>query len=356
MKRIFIVFFLLAGATLWAQNPLEKHILASKYAVDSIVAAQKAYLLKQLSSVEDLLEQQKISEEQAQQMKKDFKERSKQRTQQLIYAQAQTLQGQLDKELKALPADSLKVTSDTLASSSEAYQKAVAQVDSLAQRQEANKYIRRYINRGDVYLPYLALGVLNLSSAEHFGDKRLSPLGSKSFELGLYTNFRLKKNDNLLHLNFGVSWLYENFKIRGNYYYDRQAGNTQLTPYDSELTKSKFRAHYLIIPIDIEWDFSKDKVHRNVSYFQTHENLYLGVGAFVGLLLDSSQKINYQQQGDVYKTIIRKDLYTNLWTYGISAHIGVKGWSLYGRYSLAPLFTNNPKGEYPFMIGIRAGR
>ena len=55
MKRIFIAFFLLAGATLWAQNPVEKHILASKYAVDSIVAAQKAYLFKQLSSVEDLL-------------------------------------------------------------------------------------------------------------------------------------------------------------------------------------------------------------------------------------------------------------------------------------------------------------
>ena len=36
--------------------------MASKYAVDSIVAAQKAYLFKQLSSMEDLLKQQKISE------------------------------------------------------------------------------------------------------------------------------------------------------------------------------------------------------------------------------------------------------------------------------------------------------
>ena len=129
-----------------------------------------------------------------------------------------------------------------------------------------------------------------------------------------------------------------------------------MVPYGQELTKSKFRLHYLLLPVDLEWDFSKDGVHRNTSYFQNHENLYFGVGAFVGLLLDANQKVNYQQQGDTYKNIMRKDINVNLWTYGLSAHIGVKGWSLYARYSLAPLFTGNTTSEYPFMIGIRAGR
>ena len=69
--------------------------------------------------------------------------------------------------------------------------------------------------------------------------KRLSPLGSKSFELGIYTNYRLRKNDNLLHLNLGLSWLYQSFKIRDGLYYQHQAGNTLLVPYGSELTKSK---------------------------------------------------------------------------------------------------------------------
>ena len=355
MKKIFIGYFLLVGGTLWAQQPLEKQIKESKYAIDSIVAARKSMLLKQLASVEDLLEQGKITQEEAEQLKKGFKTRSERQTKQLKYQQAQRLQGQLDEALKAIPADSLFATKDTLAPA-QAYEKVVAQVDSLSRRKESDTYLRRYVNRWDIYYPYLALGVLNLSSAEHFGDKRLSPLGSKSFELGLYTNFRLKKNDNLLHLNFGVSWLYQNFKVRNNLFYDREGDHTRLVAYHNELTKSKLRLHYLMIPVDLEWDFSKDKVYRNASYFQNHEGLYLGVGAFVGVLLDANQKINYQQQGDTYKTIIRKDLTTNLWTYGLSAHIGVKGWSLYARYSLAPLFTGNSKGEYPFMIGIRAGR
>ena len=261
----------------------------------------------------------------------------------------------MDKALKESPADSLLTPADTLASA-RTHQKTMAQVDSLARRQETNTYYRRYAGRTDYYSPYLALGALNLASAEQFGDKRLSPLGSKSFELGIYNNFRLRKNNNRLHLNFGLSWLYQSFKIRGNYYYDRQGGDTQLVSYGQELTKSKLRLHYLLLPVDLEWDFSKDGVHRNTSYFQNHENLYFGVGAFVGLLLDANQKVNYQQQGDTYKNIMRKDINVNLWTYGLSAHIGVKGWSLYARYSLAPLFTGNTTSEYPFMIGIRAGR
>ena len=355
MKRLSLVSLLLMAFPLWAQNTLEQYILKSKYAVDSIVATQKAHLYKQLASVEDLLEQQKISKEEAKQMEEDFRARTKQRTRQLIYAQAQTLQSQLDKALKESPADSLLTSADTLASAL-THQRTMAQVDSLARRQETNTYFRRYAGRTDYYSPYLALGALNLASAEQFGDKRLSPLGSKSFELGIYNNFRLRKNNNRLHLNFGLSWLYQSFKIRGNYYYDRQGGETQLVPYGQELTKSKLRLHYLLLPVDLEWDFSKDGVHRNTSYFKNQENLYFGVGAFVGLLLDANQKVNYQQQGDTYKNIMRKDINVNLWTYGLSAHIGVKGWSLYARYSLAPLFTGNTTSEYPFMIGIRAGR
>jgi len=183
MKRLSLVFLLFAFP-LWAQNTLEQHILKSKYAVDSIVAAQKAHYYKQLASVEDLLEQQKISKEEAKQMEEDFKARTKQRTRQLIYAQAQTLQSQLDKALKEASADSLLTSTDTLASV-HTNQKTMAQVDSLARRQETNTYFRRYVGRTDHYSPYIALGVLNLSSAEQFGDKRLSPLGSKSFERGI---------------------------------------------------------------------------------------------------------------------------------------------------------------------------
>ena len=171
MKSFFFAFLLLGSIPLWSQNSLERQILQSKYAVDSIIATQKTHLFKQLGSVEDLLEQGKISKEEAEQMKKDFKQRAKRRTQQLLYTQAQSLRDQLDKELQSFPADSLLMPADSL-NPHLPYEKTMAQVDSLAQRQEANTYLRRYMNRGDIFSPYLALGVLNLHSAGHFGDKR----------------------------------------------------------------------------------------------------------------------------------------------------------------------------------------
>ena len=77
MKSFFFAFLLLGSIPLWSQNSLERQILQSKYAVDSIIATQKAYLFKQLGSVEDLLEQGKISKDEAEQMKKDLLPTSK---------------------------------------------------------------------------------------------------------------------------------------------------------------------------------------------------------------------------------------------------------------------------------------
>lgn len=51
----------------------------------------------------------------------------------------------------------------------------------------------------------------------------------------------------------------------------------------------------------------------------------------------------------------RKYYNVNEWTYGVSAHIGYGWFSFYARYSLVPLFTNNPINEYPFSVGIRLG-
>lgn len=92
MKSFFFAFLLLGSIPLWSQNSLERQILQSKYAVDSIIATQKAHLFKQLGSVEDLLEQGKISKDEAEQMKKDFKQRAKRRTQQLLYTKHSPLE------------------------------------------------------------------------------------------------------------------------------------------------------------------------------------------------------------------------------------------------------------------------
>ena len=361
----FCIFFLLVGkGTSWAQDPLEKQplqdpleaqIRKAKYTIDSIVSTQKRMLNKQLASVEDLLEQKKITSSDAKRLKEALEIRSQQQVKEFIYHQAQNLQLQLQKGIAKRASDSLRV-SPQKALSSPSYERVLAQVDSLALQEKEDTYRRRYTDRGESFSPYIALSALNLASKEHFGDKRLSPLGSKSFEIGFYSNYRLKKNDNLLHLTYGLSWVYNSYKIRGDFYYDRQGGNTVLTPYSQELTKSKFRNHYLMLPVELEWDFSQSESYRGTSYFSTHQSFRLGVGVFLGVLLDDSQKLNWEASEDSYKLLLRKNLRTNRTSCGLSAHIGYGQSSLYFRYSLSPLFVGNAVGEYPFSVGIRIGR
>ena len=73
------------------------------------------------------------------------------------------------------------------------------------------------------------------------------------------------------------------------------------------------------------------------------------------MAIGDSQKIKYNNGGDTYKTVMRNDLNVSPFIYGLSAHLGYKSFSIYARYSLAPLFRNNPVNEYPFSIGMRFG-
>lgn len=113
----FCIFFLLVGkGTSWAQDPLEKQplqdpleaqIRKAKYTIDSIVSTQKRMLNKQLASVEDLLEQKKITSSDAKRLKEALEIRSQQQVKEFIYHQAQNLQLQLQKGIAERASDSL---------------------------------------------------------------------------------------------------------------------------------------------------------------------------------------------------------------------------------------------------------
>ena len=116
----FCIFFLLVGkGTSWAQDPLEKQTLQdpleaqirkAKYTIDSIVSTQKRMLNKQLASVEDLLEQKKITSSDAKRLKEALEIRSQQQVKEFIYHQAQNLQLQLQKGIAERASDSLRVS------------------------------------------------------------------------------------------------------------------------------------------------------------------------------------------------------------------------------------------------------
>ena len=166
-------------------------------------------------------------------------------------------------------------------------------------------------------------------------------------------NTRLLKNNNLLHLTYGTSLLVNTLRMKGNTYYVIDDNITKIMPYPKEVTLSKFKTHYMIVPLNLEFDFTKPVEKKGKTYYPFAESFRFGVGGYVGVLWTAKQKIKYNEQGGKVKDVAFKNFNVNELIYGVSAHIGYKSCLLYARYNLVPLFKSNPINEYPYSIGIR---
>lgn len=204
---------------------------------------------------------------------------------------------------------------------------------------------------------YFSIAYHNLNSREHFSNDAFRNWGSKSMEIGFSRNTRIFKNSNLLHLNYGIAFMMDKLKMRGDTYFVDNKGITTIEPFNYSTCVSKFKTHYLTLPINLELDFSPTIIKNGKIYYPTKTDFRVGVGAFVGVLTGNRQKIKYtDEKGRRSTSLDRSDFNLNQWIYGVTAHIGYRKTTFYMKYTLTPLFKNNPVKEYPFSVGIRFGR
>lgn len=353
MKTLHLLWMtcLLATSVITAQNNSEEAIKKSKATIDSIVSSEKETLKKKLSAVNELLKEKKISEELSQQMKEELTATTEKNIKEKTAAEAEHL-AKLIRE-GATSASTETQTNTVTTAKSDAYKRAMEELETIFRKKEEKK-VNTYRALDEIGL-YMAIGFHNLNSSNGFGDNRFKPLGSKSFELGFTSGFRLLKTNNLLHINYGIAWMHNGLKFKESEYFVRENGVTKSVEYTAnKLNKSKLRTNYLIVPVDFEFDFTPPKTKNGVSIYPVHDSFRVGFGGYVGVSIGNSQKIRYDD-GSIHKNVIREDLNISPWVYGLSAHLGYKSCVLYARYSLAPLFRNNPVNEYPFSIGIRFG-
>lgn len=354
MKTLHLLWMtcLLATSVITAQNNSEEAIKKSKATIDSIVSSEKETLKKKLSAVNELLKDKKITEELGLQIKEDLTATTEKNIKEKTAAEAEHLakliREQVDSKATVNTIDTLSVDKP------KDYLRAMEELEKIFNTKEDKKpNTKRSSYQVELYT---AIGLHNLMSNNNFGDSRFQTLGSRSFEVGLATGFRLLKANNLFHINYGIAWMYNGLKFKESEYFVRENDVTKSVPYTAnKLSKSKLRTNYLIVPIDFEFDFTPSKIGKKFVSYPVHSSFRAGFGGYVGLSIGNSQKIKYNDGSDIYKTVIRNDLNVSPFIYGLSAHLGHKNVSVYARYSLTPLFRNNPVNEYPFSIGIRLG-
>ncbi|MDA6070716.1 hypothetical protein NJT12_13915 [Flavobacterium sp. AC] len=198
-----------------------------------------------------------------------------------------------------------------------------------------------------------AMGLNNMMVDGKLQDANYSFIGSHFYEWGFTYNSRLMKNDNLLHAKYGLSLMYNNIRPTDNRSFVVNGDQTVLQTNAINLDESRFRNVYVVLPLHLEFDFSKPQVSNGKTYFRTHKSFRFGIGGYAGINVKSKQILKFDQDDLDYKTTIKGDYNVNNFIYGLSSYVGYKALSLYAKYDLNPLFKDNPVKENNISLGLR---
>jgi hypothetical protein len=198
-----------------------------------------------------------------------------------------------------------------------------------------------------------AAGVNNLVTDRAVAHSDFRYWGSHFYEWGFTSNTRLFKNDNLLHLKYGMSLMYNNLRPTDNRLFVVNGNQTNLETSTVNLKDSRFRNVYLTVPLHLEFDFTKAKDKDGKKIFRTHESVRFGIGGYAGFRVKSKQKLCYEIDGNEFSSKEKGDFNVNDFIYGVSTYIGYKETSLYLKYDLNPLFKDNAIKQNNISLGVR---
>mgnify|MGYP003455610353 FL=1 len=200
-----------------------------------------------------------------------------------------------------------------------------------------------------------ATGFNNLVTDGAIANSEFGYARSTFYEWGLTWNTRLSKNSNLLHFKYGVGFMYNMLHATENRVFAEIGDKTVLVDagVDTKANKTYFKNVYFVVPMHLEFDFSKTITDGDKKIFKSHKGARFGIGGFVGVNTNSKQFMRYNQDGHKISVRDKGDFNVNDFTYGLSTYIGYKQTSLYLKYDLNPMFKNNAVDQNNISLGIR---
>ena len=340
--RNFTIYLALAicliASKLSAQETFEDRVKAISDKIELITKEEKAALKKELEAVNKDLEAGTITKAQADEKKLQLAEvRSK---------NIETRIGQAQEELK----DLVKLKVDGKIKDKYGYVYGIRiKIDT---KQDSIRRSRGELRTTSQFV--FAAGVNNLVTDGAVAGSDYRYWGSHFYEWGVTANTRLFKNDNLLHLKYGVSVMYNNLRPTDDRYFVANGNQTDLEYSSVNLKDSRFRNVYVTAPVHLEFDFTKTKTNvEGKKIFRTHESVRFGIGGYAGFRVKSKQITKFSDNGHNVTIKEKGGFNTNDFIYGVSTYIGYGETSLYLKYDLNPLFKDNAVKQNNISLGVR---
>lgn len=201
-----------------------------------------------------------------------------------------------------------------------------------------------------------AFGFNSLEIDGNIKTNEFTPFRSMFYELGATYNTRILKQSSLLHLKYGASFMINKLSATNDRVFSRDTnGQYALTNTGIDYDKNMFRNSYLVLPVHLEFDFSKKKYSEslNKTFFKSHQSARFGIGGFVGTHLQTLYKNKWEEAGKNHKEKYSSSYNVEKFIYGLSAYVGYKETSLYVKYNLNSMFKNQAIDANLISIGIR---
>jgi hypothetical protein len=329
------------------ENTFEARAKAISIKIETITKIQKDSLKIEIEAINNQLDRKEIEISEANAKKQQAAEKRA--------ANVENRVGALQQELNNLVQDKVdgKLQSE--------YQPSTFSFISYKKKSGANK--EKYRQRQDsIYNTsekrttsqfVFAFGVNNLITYEKAADSDYRYLGSHFYEWGLTANTRILEKSNLLHVKYGLSLMYNNLRPTDDRIFVKNGEQTNLETSAIALKDSRFRNVYLVAPLYLEFDFSKNKTKDNIPFFKSHQSFRVGLGGYAGTRIKSKQILKFEDDNQKSTLRSRGDFNASNFIYGVGAYVGYKQTSLYVKYDLNPLFKNNAIDQNNISLGIR---
>jgi hypothetical protein len=321
-----------------AKQTFEKQVKNIASNIENITKEEKSALKLEVEAVNVKLEKGQITKEEADKEKQNLAETRAKNIEVRVAVEQQKLEDLVQQKVDG----KLKVTDSTHASYSFYF-------PAMKVKNKKDKTEKRTTTQF-----VLAYGANNLATDGAVANSDFYYWQSHFFEWGFTYNTRIFKNDNLLHLKYGFSVMYNNIcPTENRYFVPAGNGQTNLEVFPYELEDSRFKNVYLVAPLHLEFDFSGNKSRNGNSGFSTHKGVRFGIGGYGGLRIKSKQKMYYNIDDDKIRIKTKGDFNANDFIYGVSTYLGYKATSLYLKYDLNPLFENNTIDQNNISLGVR---
>jgi hypothetical protein len=206
---------------------------------------------------------------------------------------------------------------------------------------------------------------VNLSIYGSFGFNQTSNnslwmKASHHYMGGLAFNYRLTDSTPRTFLKTGIELNYTNLRQDKNLVLSKNNDITSLVKADKELEESRLRMVSIEIPIYYVIDFSqpiskKNKAGDEYTYHPTHKSWRSGLGGFIGINTNVSQRTGYMQDNAEHSIRENSAFNTSNFVYGLNAFVGYNNFSIYAKYHLNPLFQSPNAVQNVWTLGLGIG-